>query len=88
MNPPYKKIATKSEHRKALREIPLETVNLYTGFVGLSIQKLKRGGELVAIIPRSFCIWSLLSAFQRIHVSRDSNQAHPFVRKQESCFFR
>lgn len=55
MNPPYKKIATKSEHRKALQNVGIETVNLYAGFVALSIQQLDRGGELVAIIPRSFC---------------------------------
>lgn len=55
MNPPYKKIATKSEHRLALRAAGVETVNLYTGFLALAIQQLVEGGELVAIIPRSFC---------------------------------
>lgn len=55
MNPPYKKISSKSEHRQALRSAGIETVNLYTGFVALAIKKLKQGGELVAIIPRSFC---------------------------------
>lgn len=55
MNPPYKKIATKSEHRQALKSVGIETVNLYTGFVALAIQQLDRGGELVAIVPRSFC---------------------------------
>ena len=55
MNPPYKKITTSSDHRKALRSAGIETVNLYTGFVALAIQKLIKGGELVAIIPRSFC---------------------------------
>ena len=55
MNPPYKKISSSSPHRKALSAAGIETVNLYTGFVALAIQKLKKGGELVAIIPRSFC---------------------------------
>lgn len=55
MNPPYKKILTSSEHRKALKKVGIETVNLYSGFVALSIQKLIKGGELVVIIPRSFC---------------------------------
>lgn len=55
MNPPYKKIASSSIHRKALRSAGVETVNLYTGFVALAINSLKVGGELVAIIPRSFC---------------------------------
>jgi adenine-specific DNA-methyltransferase len=55
MNPPYKKIASSSLHRKALKSAGIETVNLYTGFVALAINNLKLGGELVAIIPRSFC---------------------------------
>ena len=64
MNPPYKKIATQSEHRKGLRSFGIETVNLYTGFVALSIQKLNNGGELVAIIPRSFCNGVYYQAFR------------------------
>ncbi len=55
MNPPYKKISSNSKHRKALKVASIETVNLYTGFMALAIQKLKNNGELVAIIPRSFC---------------------------------
>lgn len=55
MNPPYKKIATSSEHRQALKKAGIETVNLYSGFVALAIQQLVNGGELVVIIPRSFC---------------------------------
>ncbi len=55
MNPPYKKIATNSDRRKALKSVGIETVNLYTGFVALALQQLIKGGELVAIIPRSFC---------------------------------
>lgn len=55
MNPPYKKIGTKSEHRIAMSKLGIETVNLYSGFVALAIRLLKPNGELVAIIPRSFC---------------------------------
>ena len=55
MNPPYKKINTGSEHRLALRRVGIETVNLYSAFVGLAVALLAPGGQLVAIIPRSFC---------------------------------
>lgn len=55
LNPPYRKIRTESRERLLLRAIGLETVNLYTGFVGLAIELLAEGGEIVAIIPRSFC---------------------------------
>ncbi len=55
MNPPYKKIHSASEHRVALRKAGLETSNLYTGFLFLAAQQLELGGEMVAIVPRSFC---------------------------------
>ena len=66
MNPPYKKIANSSEHRKALRAAGIETVNLYSGFVALAIQRLKYGGELVAIIPRSFCNGPYYQSFREL----------------------
>jgi tRNA1(Val) A37 N6-methylase TrmN6 len=55
LNPPYRKINSDSSHRLLLRKVGIETVNLYAGFVALAIHLLKPGGELVAIIPRSFC---------------------------------
>jgi len=55
LNPPYKKINSASRQRKLLRMVGIETVNLYTAFVALAAMLLKNGGELVTIIPRSFC---------------------------------
>ena len=37
LNPPYKKINSDSQHRALLRAVRLETVNLYTAFVGLAM---------------------------------------------------
>lgn len=64
LNPPYKKIKTLSHHRQLLRKVGIETVNLYTGFVALAILLLKVGGELVTIIPRSFCNGSYYRPFR------------------------
>ncbi len=55
LNPPYKKIRSNSAHRKALRQVGIETVNLYSAFVALALALLDKQGQLVAIIPRSFC---------------------------------
>jgi len=55
LNPPYKKINSASEHRLILRRVGIETVNLYSAFVGLALLLMAPGGQLVAIIPRSFC---------------------------------
>ena len=55
LNPPYKKINSNSVHRRACRQVGLETVNLYTAFLALAIMQMARMGEIVIIIPRSFC---------------------------------
>ncbi|MBA2710479.1 MAG: Eco57I restriction-modification methylase domain-containing protein [Tatlockia sp.] len=55
LNPPYKKINSHSEHRLTLRTIGIETVNLYSAFVALAVELAAEGGQIVAIIPRSFC---------------------------------
>lgn len=70
LNPPYKKIGNDSRHRALLRAAGLETVNLYTGFVGLALDLLEPGGELVAIIPRSFCNGPYYQSFRRFILRR------------------
>jgi hypothetical protein len=55
LNPPYKKINSLSKHRLILRQVGIETVNLYSAFVALALSLMKPGGQVVAIIPRSFC---------------------------------
>lgn len=55
LNPPYRKIGSGSAHRLALRRVGIETVNLYSAFVALATEHAAPGGQIVAIIPRSFC---------------------------------
>ena len=55
MNPPYKKIHSQSLYRKNLRKAGIETVNMYSAFLALAIGETAPGGQIVAIIPRSFC---------------------------------
>ncbi|WP_227415094.1 BsuBI/PstI family type II restriction endonuclease [Enterobacter cloacae complex sp. P24RS] len=72
MNPPYKKILSSSAHRDSLRKAGIETVNLYSGFVALALKQLKMGGELVAIIPRSFCNGPYYQPFRKQLLSETS----------------
>ncbi len=55
LNPPYRKINSASVHRLLMRKAGIETVNLYTAFLALAVLLAKPGGQIVAIIPRSFC---------------------------------
>lgn len=64
MNPPYMKIPANSPYRKSLLGQGIETGNLYSAFIAIAINKLKKGGELVAIIPRSFCNGSYFKKFR------------------------
>jgi adenine-specific DNA-methyltransferase len=72
LNPPYKKIATDSSARRILSSVGIETVNMYSGFVALSLVLLKDGGELVAIIPRSFCNGPYYKSFRKFLLDRAS----------------
>jgi adenine-specific DNA-methyltransferase len=55
LNPPYKKIGSNSNYRLLLRAAGIETVNLYSAFVALTVAMAAPGAQIVAIIPRSFC---------------------------------
>jgi adenine-specific DNA-methyltransferase len=65
LNPPYKKISSKSIEKTILSKLGIETVNLYSAFVWLSILQLSRNGEIVAITPRSFCNGSYFRPFRK-----------------------
>jgi adenine-specific DNA-methyltransferase len=66
LNPPYRKISSDSETRLLLREIGVETSNLYTGFLSVVLALLGPGGELVAITPRSFCNGPYFKPFREL----------------------
>jgi adenine-specific DNA-methyltransferase len=85
LNPPYKKIASKSPERLLLRQVGLETVNLYSAFVGLAALLLKPDGELVAIIPRSFCNGPYYRPFRELLLHETSiRQIHLFETRNKA----
>ncbi|MDM3845619.1 MAG: BsuBI/PstI family type II restriction endonuclease [Aphanizomenon gracile PMC638.10] len=70
LNPPYKKINSKSIEKKILSKLGIETVNLYSAFVWLSILQLSINGEIVAITPRSFCNGSYFRPFRQAFLEK------------------
>ncbi|OBQ38442.1 MAG: restriction endonuclease [Anabaena sp. CRKS33] len=70
LNPPYKKISSKSIEKKILSKLGIETVNLYSAFVWLSILQLSQNGEIVAITPRSFCNGSYFRPFRKAFLEK------------------
>lgn len=82
MNPPYHKIAAAAPHRAALRRAGLETSNLYAGFMYRAAQQLQTGGEMVALVPRSFCNGPYFKDFRRqFFAMMGLRQLHLFERR-------
>jgi len=85
LNPPYKKISSQSEHRKILRSVGIETTNLYSAFVSLALSELQDRGELVAIIPRSFCNGPYFKPFRELLLDQASiKRLHLFKSRSEA----
>ncbi|MXZ83403.1 MAG: SAM-dependent methyltransferase [Synechococcus sp. SB0666_bin_14] len=84
LNPPYKKISSQSAHRLALRRVGIETVNLYSAFVALAVAEAAPGGQIVAIIPRSFCNGPYYRPFRDFILARAAiRQMHLFASRNK-----
>lgn len=79
LNPPYLKINSLSNYRSLLRYVGIETVNLYSAFVALSVLLMRDGGQIVTIIPRSFCNGPYYKTFRKFILSKCAiRQIHLF----------
>lgn len=79
MNPPYKKIRNDSRYRQKLRQAGIETSNLYAGFLALAVKLLAPGGELAAIVPRSFANGPYFQKFRQFFLQEMAlKQIHLF----------
>ncbi|MBN1920323.1 MAG: Eco57I restriction-modification methylase domain-containing protein [Anaerolineae bacterium] len=86
LNPPYKKIRSDSAHRLALRRVGIETVNLYSAFVALALSLLEDQGQLVAIIPRSFCNGPYYRPFREYMLQRAAIRKMHLFASRNSTF--
>jgi len=85
LNPPYRKIHSNSTSRRLLRQVGIETSNLYSAFLALSVLLLDQGGELVAITPRSFCNGPYFRSFRKAFLEAMSlRRLHVFESRQEA----
>lgn len=64
LNPPYGKLRRGSAHDVMLRAAEIDCTNTYAAFVLLASRLLVPRGELVAIVPRSFCNGPYFRAFR------------------------
>jgi adenine-specific DNA-methyltransferase len=79
MNPPYRKLGLNSSHRQALAAAGVDCPNLYCAFLAIGVMKLKIGGQLVAITPRSFANGPYFGEFRRFFLREMAlNRLHVF----------
>lgn len=64
MNPPYGKLAAGSTYRRGLKADGVDCPNLYAAFMAVGHRLLRAGGQLVAIVPRSFANGAYFEAFR------------------------
>lgn len=86
LNPPYKKIKSNSRHRKILRSVGIETVNLYSAFIALTIQLMYEGGQIVAIVPRSFCNGPYFRLFRQLLLDKTAIRHMHLFESRDKAF--
>jgi adenine-specific DNA-methyltransferase len=85
LNPPYRKINSESKTRLRLRDVGIETSNLYTAFLSLVIRLLKPKGELVAITPRSFANGPYFRPFRKLYLQEmNTRRIHVFDSRERA----
>jgi adenine-specific DNA-methyltransferase len=85
LNPPYRKLRQDEEANQRLHRVGIDVPNLYAAFLALSAELLKPGGELVAIVPRSFCNGPYFRAFRhRLLSSLTLRRVHLFDRRDQA----
>lgn len=86
LNPPYKKLNQKSDLALLFKEHGVSVPNVYAAFIVLSILMLRDGGELVAIVPRSFCNGDYYASFRSWLVSQGSIDWFVRYKRRSNCF--
>lgn len=87
LNPPYKKIYSRSILKKKLIDQNVFVPNEYAAFVLISKRLLKVGGALVALTPRSFCNGHYFKKF-RIELLKDSKFKDVHLYESRQSLFR
>lgn len=86
LNPPYQKLNQKTDLAKLFRYHGIPVPNLYAVFIVLSVLMLRTGGELVAIVPRSFCNGDYYKVFRKWLLASGSIDWFVRYKRRSNCF--
>lgn len=85
INPPYFKIRVDSPISDKLRSHGIHVTNIYAAFVWICAKLLSKRGELVAILPRSFCNGPYFLKFREFILANYSLDAiHTFISRDKA----
>jgi adenine-specific DNA-methyltransferase len=70
LNPPYGKLGSESVARRGMRDLGVETPNVYAAFWAAAVALTRDGGDVVALTPRSFCNGTYYRDFRRFLLER------------------
>jgi len=70
----------------SLRSVGIETVNLYSAFLALTVALTLPGGQIVAIIPRSFCNGPYYRPFRDFMLERAAIQHMHLFESRSKAF--
>ncbi len=87
LNPPYLKVPSASPYRAAVASVAVDPPNMYAAFWALSVAATRPGGQVVAIVPRSWANGSYFESFRHWLLDRLSlDVLHVF--ESRSAVFR
>lgn len=69
MNPPYRKLNSNAPERLALASQGADCSNIYSGFLAIGAAVLRPGGQLTAIVPRSFANGPYFGPFRKFFLN-------------------
>lgn len=84
-NPPYFKLAKDDKRVKLLQNLVKGQPNIYSFFLAVSVNLLKKNGELIYIIPRSFASGQYFNSFRDYFFNNiNLNFIHLFKSRSET----
>ncbi len=86
LNPPYSKVGSNSAVAASLKSVGIEVSNTYAAFIALTSKLLRPGGEMVAIVPRSFCNGPYFKAFRSRFLSEMSLRRIHLIESRSDAF--
>ena len=84
-NPPYFKLSKDDKRVKLLQNLVKGQPNIYSFFMAVSVNLLKKYGELIFIVPRSFASGQYFNSFRDYFFSHiNLNFVHLFKSRSEN----